>query len=115
MPAPRVLLVDDHDGWVAIATEALRARGAVVAHAPSADRGVVLARTHAPDAVFVGLDLEGGAAALLDRAASRGARLVGLVGVADAAAEERARRLGLDGVVARSLDPAALMEAVSPS
>lgn len=117
MNAARILVVEDNDFNLKLVRDVLSFAGFDVVEARSAEQGVVLAGTSAPDLVLMDLGLPGmdGTEALQRlRAAPETAslRVVAVTAYAMQEDRDRARDAGFDGFLTKPLDIRALPEQV---
>ena len=117
MNAARILVVEDNDFNLKLVRDVLCFAGFDVVEAKSAEQGVALAATSAPDLVLMDLGLPGmdGTAALHRlRAAPETAslRVVAVTAYAMQEDRDRARDAGFDGFLTKPLDIRALPEQV---
>lgn len=113
MNAARILVVEDNDFNLKLVRDVLSFAGFDVVEARSAEQGVALAATSAPDLVLMDLGLPGmdGTAALHRlRAAPETAnlRVVAVTAYAMQEDRDRARDAGFDGFLTKPLDIRAL-------
>ncbi len=117
MNAARILVVEDNDFNLKLVRDVLSFAGFDVVEARSAEQGVALAGTSAPDLVLMDLGLPGmdGTEALHRlRAAPETAslRVVAVTAYAMQEDRDRARDAGFDGFLTKPLDIRALPEQV---
>lgn len=106
---PQVLVVEDNPMNLELVSDLLQANGFAVHHAPTAERGLILARTLMPDLILMDVSLPGldglqATKALRAYPATRNLTIVALTAHAMRGDEDLALKAGCDGYLAKPID-----------
>lgn len=109
MPGPKILIIEDNEQNLELATVLLELNGFAIASARTAEEGLRLARDILPDLVLMDISLPGmdGLSAtrnLKTDPATRHLSVVGLTANAMKGDQESAMQAGCDGYVAKPID-----------
>lgn len=106
---PRILVVEDNPMNLELVSDLLQAKGFAVHHAPTAEQGMILARSLMPDLILMDVSLPGldglqATKALRAYHATRNLTIVALTAHAMRGDEELALKAGCDGYLAKPID-----------
>jgi CheY-like chemotaxis protein len=114
----RVVLIEDSPLNLELATDILEAAGFEVLQASTAEQGITLARSSAPDVILMDIRLPGmdgyeAVRAMKADAATRAIPTIALTAQAMKGDDERARAAGFDGYLSKPIDTRTFAKSVA--
>jgi two-component system, cell cycle response regulator DivK len=114
----RVLVIEDNDSNMTLATFLLKSVGHTVLCAADAEEGLAMARAERPDLILMDIQLPGmdgleATALLKSDASTRTVPVIALTALAMKGDEERIRGAGCDGYIAKPMRYKEFLETVS--